>query len=174
MNRQALQRGISTVLLVAALAGCAGAADKENAASTPDPAEVSAAAEKMAEELLKERLEEEARAEARASASAEAEAAAAAPPPPEAFTIGITLLEKKCFGSAGCNVTFRIDPTYTGTGSVEDVEVTYEVVGGEDPLINTFTVDSAGTASFPEQESIQTASEGTELSVQVLSVRRAP
>jgi hypothetical protein len=27
----------------------------------------------------------------------------------------IKILEKKCFGSAGCSVTYRIKPTYVGT-----------------------------------------------------------
>jgi hypothetical protein len=29
--------------------------------------------------------------------------------------LGIKILEKKCFGSAGCSVTYRIKPTYVGT-----------------------------------------------------------
>jgi hypothetical protein len=31
------------------------------------------------------------------------------------FDIGIKILEKKCFGSAGCSVTYRIKPRYVGT-----------------------------------------------------------
>jgi hypothetical protein len=31
------------------------------------------------------------------------------------FEIGIKILEKKCFGSAGCSVTYRIKPKYIGT-----------------------------------------------------------
>jgi hypothetical protein len=31
------------------------------------------------------------------------------------FEIGIKILEKKCFGSAGCSVTYRIKPEYVGT-----------------------------------------------------------
>jgi hypothetical protein len=31
------------------------------------------------------------------------------------FEIGIKILEKKCFGSAGCSVTYRIKPKYVGT-----------------------------------------------------------
>src|SRR3954471_22559458 len=160
MDRRVLQRGISSVLLIVTLAGCAQGAGEKHAASTPDPAQVSAAAASM----MKEQLAKQAEDAARASALAAAQAAAAAPPPPEAFTIGILVLEKKCFGSAGCNVSFRIDPKFTGTGSAKNLEVTYEVVGGEDPLTNTFTIDSAGTASFDGRESLQTSSNGAELS----------
>jgi hypothetical protein len=31
------------------------------------------------------------------------------------FEIGIKILENKCFGSAGCSVTYRIKPKYLGT-----------------------------------------------------------
>jgi hypothetical protein len=30
------------------------------------------------------------------------------------FEIGIKILEKKCFGSAGCSVIYRIKPKYVG------------------------------------------------------------
>jgi hypothetical protein len=30
------------------------------------------------------------------------------------FEIGIKILEKKCFGSAGCSVTYRIKPSTSG------------------------------------------------------------
>src|SRR4051794_27596121 len=163
MERRVLQRGISSVLLILTLAGCAQGAAKKDAIATPDPAQVSAAAASM----MKEQLAKQAEDAARASALAAAQAAAAAPPPPEAFTIGILVLEKQCFGSAGCNVSFRIDPHFTGTGGVKDLEVTYEVVGGENPLTNTFTIDSAGTASFDEREMLQTRSTGAELSAHV-------
>jgi hypothetical protein len=35
--------------------------------------------------------------------------------PKSNFEIGIKMLEKKCFGSAGCSVTYRIKPKYVGT-----------------------------------------------------------
>jgi hypothetical protein len=31
------------------------------------------------------------------------------------FEIGIKILEKKCFGSAGCSVTYQVKPKYVGT-----------------------------------------------------------
>ena len=50
------------------------------------------------------------------------------------FKIGIKILSKKCFGSAGCSVTYRIKPEYVGDQSLPSsgtVEVTYRVKGDE-------------------------------------------
>lgn len=43
-------------------------------------------------------------------------------PKPADFTIAVKVLEKKCFGSAGCNVTYQIDPKYTGPCRCQPVE----------------------------------------------------
>jgi hypothetical protein len=49
------------------------------------------------------------------------------------FTLNLVELSRHCFGSAGCNVTYRIVPTYTGTGNTDTMSFTmlYEVLGGE-------------------------------------------
>ena len=88
------------------------------------------------------------------------------------FKVGIKILKKRCFGSAGCNVTFRIVPKYTGTSPLPDtgtIEVTYEVKGGEDPLINTFTIED-GTASYASEESIGTPKSSSKLKAKVTDV----
>jgi hypothetical protein len=91
---------------------------------------------------------------------------------PSDFTIKLRIKSKECFGSAGCDLTYQINPQYNG---VEDIssgtwEVTYEVRGGQDgPQVNTFTLDN-GQASFDDSESIQTASSGTKLRAKVTSV----
>jgi hypothetical protein len=114
------------------------------------------------------------------SGSIRANASFAAPDPDDEpftprrkdFLVGIKTLKKSCFGSAGCNVTFRIDPEYVGSQDIPDegtIEVTYRVVGGEDPLENTFTV-KRGSASFDNQEFIQTRSSGSKLRGKVLAV----
>lgn len=98
------------------------------------------------------------------------------PPPvnasikPADFRLGIKILSKKCFGSAGCNVTFRVVPKYVGTGSLPDgtVEVTYSVKGAEDPIINTLTIVD-GTASFDSEE-IASTSSGAKLTAVVTEV----
>ena len=46
------------------------------------------------------------------------------------FKLGIKILTKSCFGSAGCNVTFRIKPTHVGAQPLPEsgtVEVTYKI-----------------------------------------------
>jgi hypothetical protein len=56
------------------------------------------------------------------------------------FRLGIKILEKSCFGSAGCNITYRIEVAYDGPTLDPDrtYEVIYEVRGGDDgPKINT-------------------------------------
>jgi hypothetical protein len=94
-------------------------------------------------------------------------------PSPSDFAIGINVLRKKCFGSAGCNITFRINPKYIGTTSFSGgtLTVVYEVTGGDSGVqINNFTVGSDGTASFPQEETTSTASSGTTLSAKATSV----
>ena len=82
-------------------------------------------------------------------------------PKPEQFAIDVKILEKKCFGSAGCIVKFKIQPSYSGpeleVGSVWDV--TYEIKGGEDVQINTFELEGTSegyAARFQSEESIDT------------------
>lgn len=86
------------------------------------------------------------------------------------WKIGIRVREKQCFGSAGCNVTFQIVPRYTGSHDLGGSwDITYRVVGGEDPIINTFTVDD-GEASYDEEEYASTARESDKLAAKVTGV----
>jgi len=92
-------------------------------------------------------------------------------PKPADFTIGINIIEKTCFGSAGCNITYRIDPKYNGTTRLPSKEITvvYEVRGGDGPQINRFTL-TGGQASFPAEEHIQTKSSSSDLTAVVTQV----
>ena len=92
-------------------------------------------------------------------------------PDPAGFIIGIKTIKKECFGSAGCNVTFRIDPSYKGGPFTNSVtwEVVYEVKGGQDPLTNHFTLNGS-QASFDEEEFIQTKSSSAVLTADVVEV----
>ena len=98
---------------------------------------------------------------------------APAPTPlkPADFQIGIKVLSKKCFGSAGCNVEFRIDPKYVGRQSLPSgtIEVTYKITGGDDPMTNTFTIEG-GTARYPQTEFISTPSSSSTLRAVVTEV----
>lgn len=92
---------------------------------------------------------------------------------PDDFKVGIKILEKQCFGSAGCNVTFRIDPQYLGFEPIPDeaiVEVIYEVRGGEDsPWINNFTI-TGGQAEFDSEEFTSTSSSSAKLTAEATEV----
>jgi hypothetical protein len=93
-------------------------------------------------------------------------------PKPSDFTVDVKILEKKCFGSAGCNITYQIDPKYIGTtplSSSKEITVVYEVAGGEDPQINRFTING-DTASYPKEELIQTKSSKAQLTAKVTQV----
>ncbi|MFD8494641.1 hypothetical protein [Amycolatopsis sp. NPDC059657] len=87
---------------------------------------------------------------------------------PADFTVTVKTLEKKCFGSAGCNVTYRIDPKTT-TPCFPSCTVLYEIVGGEDVQNGSFTLTGT-TARFDSQEMIQTKSSKAELKVKVTDV----
>lgn len=109
-----------------------------------------------------------------ASTSTTTEAAAPADyvPQPKDFRVTLSIISKQCFGSAGCNITYRIAPKYIGPAVSHDLNltVTYQVDGGEDgPQINSFTIED-NTASFDQQEVISTKSSKSKLSVKVTQV----
>ncbi|MFI7280146.1 hypothetical protein ACIBOV_07755 [Micromonospora chersina] len=87
------------------------------------------------------------------------------------FKLKVKILRKQCFGSAGCNVTYRIDVTYTGSGldPAKTYEVTYQVKGAEDPIINTFEV-TGDSASVPEEETASTKRSGDKLTAAVTDI----
>lgn len=97
------------------------------------------------------------------------------------FTLAVKVLKKSCFGSAGCNLTYRIDPTYSGAPFPAGVrfEVVYQVNGGADPQVNRFTIgagDGPGnswSASVQEEEFIQTKSSSAVLTAVVTDVSKA-
>jgi hypothetical protein len=64
-------------------------------------------------------------------------------PRPEDFELEVQVLEQQCFGSAGCNVTFRIGVAYNG-GTIYEGEgpytVVYSVTGTDDPFVGRFSL----------------------------------
>ena len=102
--------------------------------------------------------------------------AAAAEPKPRDFDLTVKTLSKQCFGSAGCNITYRVEVGYDGPplDSSNSYEVVYEVRGGEDgPQINTLTVEG-DQSSVDSEESISTNSAGRKLTAVVTSVDLLP
>lgn len=90
---------------------------------------------------------------------------------PDDIELSIKTLEKQCFGSAGCNIVFRIELAYDGPDLDPAVtyEVTYEITGGDDPYISTLTV--TGTEySTTQEEFLGTPSSSAELTATVTDV----
>lgn len=88
------------------------------------------------------------------------------------FKLAVKVLEKKCFGSAGCNVTYRVDLTYTGASPLDPdttYELTYEVRGLEDSAIGTMRI-TGDQYEHDEHEFGSTSSSSKKLSVIVVDV----
>jgi hypothetical protein len=86
------------------------------------------------------------------------------------------ILEKQCFGSAGCNITFRVQVDYVGPAALDSgtrYEVTYEVRGVEDgPQVNTLTIQD-DQASVDSKEFASVPSSATKLKVVATDVSEA-
>ena len=78
-------------------------------------------------------------------------------PVPADFTIEVIITKKNCYGSAGCNYEYEIDPTYVGTTRLSDdvaFTVIYEVTEGEQSQIGRFSVDKQGHVRFSTNVSV--------------------
>lgn len=90
------------------------------------------------------------------------------------FELRVKILEKSCFGSAGCLISYRVELEYNGDGTFDPAvtyEITYEVKGGTDQQINT--IDLTGTSYGTEKSrSIRTKSSKDELTAVVVSISK--
>lgn len=111
-----------------------------------------------------------------AQAATETDPTTAAPAPAATpkvadFKLTARITDKKCFGSAGCNIEFKIEMDYLGESLSEDDtwEVTYEVTGVEDgPMIGT--LEMTGTTFESYEESVSTSSSKKKLTIKVTGV----
>jgi len=74
------------------------------------------------------------------------------------FVLNVITLEQSCYGSAGCNVSFRVEVSYVGAQLPDEktsYQVVYEVRGGEDIEIGNFELKGA-KYSVPLEDSIST------------------
>jgi hypothetical protein len=78
------------------------------------------------------------------------------------FQLEIIEIKRSCFGSAGCNITYKIVPTYTGpsVSSNKSYTIIYEVQGGDDVKSDNFTMRGSD-ASVKSQDFISTPSNPT-------------
>ena len=93
-------------------------------------------------------------------------------PQPRDFKVGIKILDKQCFGSAGCSITYRPTLDYVGKQKFPaegTTSITYEVTGTTDSIINTIEVDSEGKFSA-DQEFADTSSSSKKLAAKVTAV----
>jgi hypothetical protein len=76
------------------------------------------------------------------------------------FKIGIDVLKKQCFASAGCSIAYRINANYNGSTPLDPSKVytvVYDVAGAESPITANFTVRGSnvdaqrGTAYLPDK-----------------------
>lgn len=68
-------------------------------------------------------------------------------PVPANFPLKVIVLSQECFDTAGCNVTFRVDPSYTGAPLSSDrtFQIIYTVSGSTDgAMTGNFTATGAG------------------------------
>ncbi|MCX8557996.1 hypothetical protein OS121_23385 [Mycolicibacterium mucogenicum] len=78
-----------------------------------------------------------------------------APPTPADFIVGVIITEQKCFGSAGCNYHYTINPQYISAKPLPDkTTVVFTVTGGDQDQVGNFTIDASGTATFDRETSI--------------------
>ena len=99
-------------------------------------------------------------------------AEAAYNPKPKDFKIGVQILEKQCFGSAGCSIAFRIVLSYVGSQSLpaEGVtEVTYVVTGGVRLITRTSEFRSDETATI-DNSFVDTSSSSPTLTPKITKV----
>ncbi len=92
-------------------------------------------------------------------------------PKPSDFTLRLKTLSKQCFGNAGCNITYRVQASWSASlDPAQTYEVSYEVRGAEDgPILGT--IDVTGDQYETEDENMAgTTGKGKKLSVVVTGV----
>lgn len=130
MKHTAMKAALVAPILVAGLSGCAGS---NQATSTQSSNPASAWSE----------------------ASTTSSTPATAPPSPSDFIVGVIVTEQRCFGSAGCNYRYTINPQYISTQPLPDkTTVVFTVTGGEQDQVGNFTIDADGTATFDRETRI--------------------
>lgn len=92
---------------------------------------------------------------------------------PEDFSLDLTIVEKKCFGSAGCHVSYDLSPTYIG-GTLDDLKgqkgrIVFEIVGGDDEQVENFTFDGEDIR-IKDSYRVSTPSEDAVITAEVVQV----
>lgn len=94
---------------------------------------------------------------------------------PKDITLKVKILERQCFGSAGCNVEMRISSVEVKPGILDpkaSYEITYEYKGLTDPVENRFTLDGDGSGQVDETEFGSTRRKSDKITAVVTSVEK--
>jgi hypothetical protein len=77
------------------------------------------------------------------------------------FKVGIDVLKKQCFASAGCSIAYKLNAKYNGSTPLDPSKtdtVVYDVAGAESPITANFTIrgtkvnSQKGTAYLPNKD----------------------
>lgn len=93
-------------------------------------------------------------------------------PVPADFAITVNELSRKCFGSAGCNVTFSIGLENVGAHEFDPAKsykLVYTVNGTEDPYSNNVTI-TGDRYTYESEEFVQVKDKATKLTATVTSI----
>jgi hypothetical protein len=97
-------------------------------------------------------------------------------PTPQTLKLTLRITSKQCFGSAGCNVEYRVAPVWTATPGVEldgDYDITYEVTGDDSgPILDTLTIYSNGKYEVPFEGLMSTSSGAVHPTVTIVRIRK--
>jgi hypothetical protein len=91
-------------------------------------------------------------------------------PAPQDFSLDVIEMSRQCFGDAGCNVQYRIVPTYHHTGSVPTgrYALLYELDGGDEPQSGNIAVRNGQYRT--EEGFLSTSTSGGTLTAHVTQV----
>lgn len=92
------------------------------------------------------------------------------------FVVKVKITDKQCFGSAGCSIDYKITPQYAGSGELPDtgvIEVTFEILGDEDPITGSFTVEG-GQVEYDKEGFMSTPRSSTKVTSKITDVEYDP
>jgi len=92
------------------------------------------------------------------------------------FKIDVIILKQDCFGQAGCNITFRLDPKYIGPQlpAGKTYTVTLEIKEATDRKVASFGMNSDGDIDgILDSDMVSTAPGVTKLTAEVIQVLTA-
>jgi hypothetical protein len=95
-------------------------------------------------------------------------------PKPGDFILTVKNTSKQCFGSAGCNIEYRVKVALRDGIELDpdkSYDVTFDVRGGEDgPVTGTFTVEDGGYSGYDLDGFLSTSSSGKKLTAKATDV----